>query len=146
MGFQVGDWVTFTDDAKTRVWYLEASFSSGKSYRVDGVPLDGYVSVTDDAGIPYRIDAHHVQLARSPEESPVKSALDTQVGGDHYRKMRIQPVEFIHANDIPFIEGCIIKYAARWRDKGGLKDLEKIIHFSQILIDLEKKRLAGIES
>jgi hypothetical protein len=67
------------------------------------------------------------------------SALDTQVQGDHYRKMKIQPVQFIHANNIPFIEGCIIKYASRWRDKGGIKDLEKIKHFVDLLIELESK-------
>jgi hypothetical protein len=68
------------------------------------------------------------------------SALNKQVAGDHYKKMKIQPVEFIHANNIPFIEGCIIKYAARWRDKGGIKDIEKIIHFAQLLIELETKK------
>lgn len=67
------------------------------------------------------------------------SALDTQVGGDHYKKLKIQPVEYMHANGIPFIEGCIIKYASRWRDKGGIADLEKIKHFAQLLIDLELK-------
>ena len=68
------------------------------------------------------------------------SALTKQVAGDHYKKMKIQPVEFIHANNIPFIEGCIIKYAARWRDKGGIKDLEKIKHFTDLLIELETKK------
>jgi len=67
------------------------------------------------------------------------SALNTQVGGDHYKKLKIQPVEYMHANGIPFIEGCIIKYASRWRDKGGIADLEKIKHFAQLLIDLELK-------
>lgn len=64
-------------------------------------------------------------------------ALARQVAGDHYRTMAIQPVEYIHANGIPFIEGCIIKYASRWRDKGGIKDLEKIKHFVDLLIELE---------
>ena len=68
------------------------------------------------------------------------SALTKQVAGDHYKKMKIQPVEFIHANNIPFIEGCIIKYAARWRVKGGVKDLEKIKHFTDLLIELETKK------
>lgn len=67
------------------------------------------------------------------------SALDMQVAGGHYLKMKIQPVEFIHANGIPFIEGCIIKYAARWRNKGGIKDLEKIKHFVDLLIELEAR-------
>jgi hypothetical protein len=68
-----------------------------------------------------------------------QSALTVQVAGDHYKKMKIQPVEYIHANNIPFIEGCIIKYASRWRDKGGIKDLEKIKHFADLLIELESK-------
>ena len=67
------------------------------------------------------------------------SALDIQVAGDHYKKLKIQPVEYIHANNIPFIEGCIIKYASRWRDKGGIKDLEKIKHFADLLIELETR-------
>lgn len=67
------------------------------------------------------------------------SALKDQVGGNHYSKLQIQPVQYIHANRIPFVEGCIIKYATRWRDKGGIRDLEKIIHFAQLLIELESK-------
>ena len=67
------------------------------------------------------------------------SALDVQVAGNHYKNLKIQPVEYIHANGIPFIEGCIIKYASRWRDKGGIKDLEKIKHFVDLLIELETK-------
>ena len=43
-----------------------------------------------------------------------KSALDVQVGGGHYKKMKIQPIEFIVKNNIPFIEGCIIKYICRF--------------------------------
>ena len=66
------------------------------------------------------------------------SALDVQVDGDHYKKLKIQPIEFIHANDIPFIEGNIIKYIVRWREKNGLKDLEKVKHYVDLLIDLEK--------
>lgn len=75
------------------------------------------------------------------EEAPVppQSALTVQVGGDHYKKFRIQPTEFIHANGIPFIEGCIIKYAARWRDKGGVADLQKIKHYVDLLIELDAK-------
>jgi hypothetical protein len=49
-------------------------------------------------------------------------------------------VEYIHANGIPFIEGCIIKYATRWRDKGGLQDIDKIIQFAELLKELEGKK------
>jgi hypothetical protein len=65
------------------------------------------------------------------------SALDTQVGGTHYKDMKIQPVEFIHANGIGYFEGNVIKYVARWRTKGGIADLEKARHYLDLLIDLE---------
>jgi hypothetical protein len=67
------------------------------------------------------------------------NALQTQVGGDHYKSMNIQPVEFIHANNIPYMEGNIIKYIARWRTKNGLADLEKAKHYIDLLIELEKQ-------
>jgi hypothetical protein len=66
--------------------------------------------------------------------------LKSQIGGKHYRELKIQPVEYIHANNIPFIEGCIIKYITRWRHKGGIEDLNKAKHFIDILIELENKK------
>ena len=57
------------------------------------------------------------------------SALDTQVAGSHYKSLKIPPIEFIPANGIPFAEGRVSKYVTRWRDKGGLADLEKAKHF-----------------
>lgn len=81
-------------------------------------------------------------FATAPFVTPPEqvNALQQQIGGDHYRKLKIQPVEYIHANNIPFIEGCIIKYATRWKDKGGVRDLEKIKHFVDLLIELESKK------
>ena len=69
------------------------------------------------------------------------SPIATQVGGDHYKKLRIQPIEYIHANGIPFAEGNVIKYVTRWRDKGGIRDLEKAKHFIELLIELEGRGL-----
>ena len=66
-----------------------------------------------------------------------KSALDVQVGGGHYKNMVIQPVEFITKNNLGFIEGCIIKYICRYKNKNGKQDLDKIIHFVELLIDLK---------
>lgn len=65
------------------------------------------------------------------------SALETQVGGGHYKDMKIQPVEFIHANKIPFIEGNAITYICRHRLKGGAQDIRKAIHMLEQLIELE---------
>lgn len=61
----------------------------------------------------------------------------TQIGGSHYSKLALQPVEFIYKNDIPYIEGNIIKYVVRWRDKGGIDDLRKARHYLDMLIELE---------
>ena len=67
------------------------------------------------------------------------TALARQEGGDHYKNLSIQPVEYIHANNIPFIEGCVIKYVTRWRVKNGVADLKKARHFIDLLIDLEER-------
>jgi hypothetical protein len=71
---------------------------------------------------------------------PTPNALSKQEGGDHYKKLKIQPIEYIHANGIPFAEGNVIKYVTRWRDKGGIKDLEKAKHFIELLLELETKK------
>ena len=65
------------------------------------------------------------------------SAKENQIGGNHYKDMKIQPIEFIHANGIPFIEGSIIKYVCRHRNKNRKQDLEKAKHFIDLLIELE---------
>lgn len=62
------------------------------------------------------------------------SPLDRQEGGDHYKKHKIQPIDFIHDNDIGFIEGNIIKYVMRHKHKNGLEDLQKAKHYLEILI------------
>jgi hypothetical protein len=68
------------------------------------------------------------------------SALDRQVAGNHYKAKKIQPVEYIHANDLGFLEGCIVKRITRWRDKDGFQDLEKIKHEVDLLIELETRK------
>lgn len=65
------------------------------------------------------------------------SALDVQEGGNHYKVLKIQPVEYVHANQIPFIEGNIIKYVTRHKTKNGKQDLLKARHFIDLLIELE---------
>ena len=67
------------------------------------------------------------------------SALETQVDGSHYKKLKIQPIEYIHANGIGYMEGNVIKYVSRWKDKNGINDLEKARHYIDLLIELETK-------
>jgi hypothetical protein len=90
---------------------------SGGSY----VPFpEKYTDVVSDGGL-----------------DPRNSALDVQIGGQHYKSYAIQPVEFIHKNKIPYIEGCAIKYLCRWREKGGIEDLKKVKHYIDLLIEME---------
>ena len=49
-----------------------------------------------------------------------------QVGGDHYKKCAIEPVEYIHANGLDFNEASIVKYISRHRNKNGAEDIRKI--------------------
>jgi hypothetical protein len=65
------------------------------------------------------------------------SAKDKQVGGNHYQALAIQPAEFIHKNGIGFLAGNVIKYVCRYKQKGGIQDLEKAKHYVELLIEAE---------
>ena len=70
------------------------------------------------------------------EEGKEKSALDEQVGGDHYRKLGIQPIELIRDINANFFQGNVIKYVTRYKDKNGIKDLEKARHYLELIREL----------
>ena len=67
-------------------------------------------------------------------ESP---ALEVQIGGDHYKAMKIQPIEFINKNNLNYCQGNIIKYVTRYKAKNGKQDLEKAKHYIDLLIEME---------
>jgi hypothetical protein len=62
-----------------------------------------------------------------------------QEGGDHYSKHKIQPYKFITANELSFFQGNVIKYVVRYKDKNGIEDLKKIIHYCELEIEEMKK-------
>jgi hypothetical protein len=64
-----------------------------------------------------------------------KKQSDKQIGGEHYKHMKIQVTEFVAANDIPFIEGNVIKYVCRHAHKNGKEDVLKAIHYLNLLIE-----------
>lgn len=68
-------------------------------------------------------------------------ALDEQVGGGHYKDYPIQPVQFIHANKIGYLEGCVVKYICRHKQKNGVEDLLKAKHYIDLIIQMEYKNL-----
>ena len=83
------------------------------------------------------------------------SVYNKQIGGTHYRKMKIQPSKFVIENELLFPEGSVIKYICRHRFKNGKEDLLKAIHFIEMIIErdysktetknpLDKKNYWGI--
>lgn len=68
------------------------------------------------------------------------SALDTQVGGGHYKDMKIQPMEYSMANGLDPCQHTAIKYISRFRQKGGIQDLEKAKHVIDMLIEFERRK------
>tara|TARA_R110000772_G_scaffold41962_1_gene97830 strand:- start:162 stop:368 length:207 start_codon:yes stop_codon:yes gene_type:complete len=67
------------------------------------------------------------------------SAYKKQVGGSHYKSMVIQPAEFINKNKLLFAEGNAIKYICRHKAKGKLQDVEKAIHYLEMIIERDYK-------
>jgi hypothetical protein len=64
------------------------------------------------------------------------NALSKQEGGSHYKDMLIQPVEFIVKNNLAFLEANVIKYVCRHRNKNGIEDLNKAIHYLELAKEL----------
>ncbi len=71
------------------------------------------------------------------ERLPGISAKDFQVGGEHYKSMDIQPTAFIVRNSLSWCEGNAIKYICRHNTKGGVKDIDKAIHYLELLKEME---------
>jgi len=67
----------------------------------------------------------------------MKSALRKQEGGKHYSDMPIQPIEYISKNELGYIEGNVVKYITRHKNKNGAEDIKKIIHYCELLLELE---------
>lgn len=67
------------------------------------------------------------------------TALETQVGGDHYTKLAIQPMQYSMANGLDACQHTVIKYVTRFRDKNGIEDLKKAKHVIDMLIEFESR-------
>jgi hypothetical protein len=67
------------------------------------------------------------------------TALQKQIGGDHYKNGAIQPIVYILNNNLGFCEGNVIKYVTRHKTKGGADDILKAIHYLELLLEMEYK-------
>ena len=75
---------------------------------------------------------------KDPFETPPVNAV--QYGGNHYKDKAIQPWDYVVANNLGYLEGSIIKYVSRYKDKNGLEDLYKARHFLDKLIEVESSK------
>lgn len=65
------------------------------------------------------------------------TALNEQIGGNHYKEFAIQPVVFCQKNKLGYCESAAVKYVSRHRQKNGRQDIEKAIHYLQLLLEIE---------
>lgn len=63
-----------------------------------------------------------------------------QVGGGHYKGKAVQPWDYIVANGLGYLEGNVVKYISRYKEKNGLQDLEKARHYLDKLIEVERAK------
>jgi hypothetical protein len=83
------------------------------------------------------VNLGHCYMSTGTRSTVHVSALDKQVSGNHYKDKGIQPIVYIHANNLGFCEGNVIKYVTRHKDKNGAADIKKAIHYLELLLELQ---------
>lgn len=132
--------------------YLDDLLSAGKMHAAvagndqpdlfDPVRLNPNEITGITAAAPTNVEEHLAQPAREDVERYTvhvqPSALDTQVGGDHYKTSKIQPIEYIEANDLTFLEGSIVKRVTRHNKPTGkgAEDMQKVIHEARLILEM----------
>ncbi|QZI89535.1 hypothetical protein SIPHO076v1_p0002 [Vibrio phage PS34B.1] len=81
-----------------------------------------------------------VAAARFDQAASEAVATERQIGGDHYKSLKIQPIEYIDANNLPYLEGNVVKYVTRHASKNGVQDIDKAIHYLELI---KQMRYAG---
>jgi len=86
-----------------------------------------------------RSDSYPLHEFKEQPQPSTKTALTWQEGGQHYKDKAIQPIVYIHANGLGFCEGNVVKYITRHKEKNGAEDIRKVIHYCELLLELEYK-------
>jgi len=84
-------------------------------------------------------DATRAIIQEQRKQLEALKANDVQVAGTHYKGKAIQPWDYIVGNNLGYLEGNIVKYVSRWKDKGGVDDLRKARHYLDKLIEIQEK-------
>lgn len=154
--FSVGDKVKIQQDMweKHQAMLTRLGFSAPNSfhgYEVSQVfenqkriSLKGCSNIYNSEYFELCAEEQSTEMAFKPESNTPQdiqgihtSALDKQVSGNHYKDCGIQPIEYIHANGLNYFEGNAVKYITRHRKKNGKADIEKAIHYLELMIELE---------
>ena len=129
-----------------------------------GEAMERYAKVDELMKVPIRADRHNGVCALCEEPAGVDDVTckrcgaeftpwdpsgavvmppppsGVQVGGEHYKAMAIQPAEFCQRNRVPWCEANVIKYVCRHRVKNGRQDIEKAIHYLNLLLEWEYEK------
>lgn len=90
--------------------------------------------------IPWTPSVVQLEPATIPPTSKSSDSNEKQIGGRHYKRLKIQVWDYIIANDLDYFQGSITKYVTRWKDKGGVEDLHKAKHFlDKYIVTMEEK-------
>lgn len=137
--YQIGDLVEFEFNGKKYIGKIIDDYYWIGNIRYNKISTDGenyFVMNSDIIALKEKSDMPY-GVSYIADKS--KASLEGQVGGEHYKNLAIQPVEYCYRNNIPAIESSIIRYVTRHRDKNKAQDIEKIIHYAKILLQLEYK-------
>lgn len=100
---------------------------------------EGYLESFGVYGSNEEVFEWYFSLDNNPNTNEFRPSLSKQEGGTHYMESEIQPIEYILANKLGFVEGNVIKYVTRYKSKNGVEDLKKAIHYLEMLIEEESK-------
>lgn len=123
------------------MFYKRQSSSIATAYNYVNLLLkNGYLKALENSNkyvvLKHLDEETKVTDLQNAYNKPEKSVMDVQIGGSHYKKYAYQPIELYNDCCVSFIQGSIIKYIVRYADKNGNEDLNKIIHYSQLAIEL----------
>ena len=136
-------WGVWNDEKRTHTMIFESETGETcKHWSETIVTRDEFVKRWNERSIgETKVTTQPAQQESHTEETkPIQqeSATNTQVGGNHYTKLAIQPMRYSMENGLDALQHTVIKYVTRFRDKAGIEDLEKAKHCIDMLIEFER--------
>lgn len=129
-GFEGLRWVHVGFDGDIVAYKLREPVSENTPQKPNPEVFHATVDLTQPIVPPLRTKEEHTGLS-------VSDPLAVQIGGNHYKDKPIQPVQYAMANKLGPCEFSVVKYVTRHKEKNGRQDIEKAIHFLQILLAAE---------